>query len=65
MSSLILSLTTTADGVITVGEWFVGEGEHDRASREQFDGAAGMVLGRTTFEGLAAYWSPLTARGPT
>jgi dihydrofolate reductase len=46
--------------VITVSEWFVAEGEHDAASREQFVGAAGMVMGRKTYEGLAVYWSPLT-----
>ena len=56
MSRLILSTTMTIDGVTTVGEWYVSEGEHDRASRDQFVGAAGMVMGRKTFEGLAGYW---------
>ena len=60
MSRLIISTTMTLDGVIDVGEWYVAEGGHDRAGRDQFDGAAGMLLGRRTYEGLAAYWSPLT-----
>src|SRR5919106_5549416 len=39
----------TVDGLVDVGEWYVSEGEHDRAAREQFDGAAGMVMaGRPT-----------------
>jgi dihydrofolate reductase len=46
----------TVDGVITVGEWFVSEGKHDRASREQFVDAAAMLMGRKTYEGLAGYW---------
>jgi dihydrofolate reductase len=60
MGKVILSTTMSADAVIDVGEWYVGEGEHDPASREQFVGATGMLLGRKTYEGLAAYWSPLT-----
>ena len=49
MNRLILSTTMTVDGVISVSEWYVSEGEHDRAAREQFDGAAGMVMaGRPT-----------------
>ena len=52
----------TVDGLVDVGEWYVSEGEHDRAAREQFDGAAGMVMGRKTYEGLAAYWP--TQSGP-
>jgi dihydrofolate reductase len=62
MSRLILSTTMTVDGVISVSEWYVSEGEHDRAAREQFEQAAAMVLGRKTYEGLAAFWS--SQRGP-
>jgi dihydrofolate reductase len=50
----------TVDAVISVAGWYVSEGEHDRAAREQFEQAEAMLLGRTTYEGLAAYWSPLT-----
>jgi dihydrofolate reductase len=60
MNKLILSTTMTVDGVISVAEWYVSEGEHDRAARNQFHEAAAMLLGRKTYEGLAAYWSPLT-----
>ena len=60
MGRLILSTTMTVDSVISVADWYVSEGEHDRASRDQFDRAAGMVLGLKTYEGLADYWAPTT-----
>jgi dihydrofolate reductase len=60
MGKLALTTTMTVDALIDVGEWYVAEGEHDRAAREQIGRAEAMVLGRKTFEGLAAYWSPLT-----
>jgi dihydrofolate reductase len=59
VSRLINSTTMTVDAVIDVGEWYVSEGGHDGAARAQFENAAGMLLGRKTYEGLAAYWSPL------
>jgi dihydrofolate reductase len=52
--------TMTVDGVISVGEWYVSEGEHDRAAREQFVEGTAMLLGRKTYEGLAGYWSSQT-----
>lgn len=60
MSRLTVSTTMTVDAVIDVGEWYVSEGEHDRMARRQFEEAAAMLLGRKSYEGLAAYWSPLT-----
>jgi dihydrofolate reductase len=60
VSKLILSTTMTVDGVITVGEWYVSEGEHDRASRDQFVDAAAMLMGRKTYEGLAGFWPSQT-----
>ena len=60
MNKLIVTTTMTVDAVTSVAEWYVSEGEHDRAAREQFEQAAAMLLGRATYEGLAAYWSPLT-----
>jgi dihydrofolate reductase len=60
VNRLIVSTTMTVDAVISVSEWYVSEGEHDRVAREQFEQAEAMLLGRTTYEGLAAYWSPLT-----
>jgi dihydrofolate reductase len=56
MSKLISSTAVTADAVMEVGEWYVSEGEHDRASREQFAQANAMLLGRKTYQGLAGYW---------
>jgi dihydrofolate reductase len=60
VNRLILSTTMTVDGVISVSDWYVSEGEHDRAAREQFEQAAAMLLGRKTHEGLAAFWSAQT-----
>jgi dihydrofolate reductase len=60
LSRLILSTTMTVDRVISVSEWYVSKGEHDRAAREEFEQAAAMVLGRKTYEGLAAFWSSQT-----
>ena len=60
MSRLIVSTAMTLDGVISVEDWYVPGGGHDRAGLEQFDQAAALLLGRKTYEGLAGYWSPLT-----
>jgi dihydrofolate reductase len=60
MSRLISSTATTADSVSDVADWFVGEGEHDQASRDQFRDVAGMLMGRPTYEGLADYWTKET-----
>jgi hypothetical protein len=35
MGGLIVSTQMTLDGVIDVGEWYVAEGEHDRAGKDQ------------------------------
>jgi hypothetical protein len=48
VSRLINTTTMTVDAVTDVGQWYVPGGGHARASRDQFDGAAGMVLGRKT-----------------
>ena len=60
MSRLIISTATTVDAVMTVEDWYVSEGEHDRAGLELFDRAEALVLGRKNYEGLAAFWAPLT-----
>ena len=60
MGEVIINTTMTIDGVTDVDEWYVSEGEHDRAARDPFSEAAAMLLGRKTYEGLAEYWSPLT-----
>ena len=59
MGRLIVSTQMTLDGVIDVGEWYVAEGEHDRAGKDQLRDASAVLLGRKTYEGLAAYWAPL------
>jgi dihydrofolate reductase len=60
MSRLVNTTTMTVDALTDVGAWFVSEGEHDTAARAQFDGTAGMVMGRPTYEGLAGYWTQET-----
>jgi dihydrofolate reductase len=62
MSRLINTTTMTVDALIDVGDWYVSEGGHDLAARDQFVGSAGMVMGRPTYEGLAAYWSQETGK---
>jgi len=54
---LIISTAMSADGATEVGDWFVQGGEDDAAGREYLAQAEAMLLGRTTFEGLAGYWS--------
>ena len=46
MNRLISSTTMPVDAVTDVREWYVAEGKHDRAAREQFEQAAAMLLGR-------------------
>jgi dihydrofolate reductase len=46
----------TVDGVVDVSDWFVAQGEHDDASLSLFADDASMLLGRKTYEGLAAFW---------
>jgi dihydrofolate reductase len=62
MGRLIVSTQMTLDGVIDVGEWYVADGEHDRAGKDQLGHASAVLLGRKTYEGLAAYWSPARSR---
>jgi dihydrofolate reductase len=56
MGRLINTTTMSLDGVIEVGAWYLADGGHDPASRDQFSGIAGMLLGRKTYEGLAGFW---------
>jgi dihydrofolate reductase len=62
MGILIVSTQMTLDGVIDVGEWYVAEGEHDRAGKDQLGHASAVLLGRKTYEGLAAYWLAVEGR---
>ena len=62
MGKLIATTQATVDGVIDpVGEWVQPEGDHGEHSFERQSQSAGLVLGRKTYEGLAAYWP--TAEG--
>lgn len=57
MGKLIATTQVTLDGVIDpVGEWVMPDGDHGEHSFERQARSAGMVLGRKTYEGLAAYW---------
>jgi dihydrofolate reductase len=62
MGRIINSTAMSLDGVIepVSPDWFVAEGDHDEAARALLAGSTAMLLGRTTFEGLAGYWSPLS-----
>jgi dihydrofolate reductase len=62
MGRLIVTTAMTVDAVMTVEEWFVPEGSHSDAAFAQFEGAAGMVLGRKNYVGLAGFWP--TQDGP-
>lgn len=61
MGRLIVSTQMTLDGVIeATGDWAVPEGEHDRHGFEQLLAAEALLLGRKTYQGLAAHWSAIT-----
>jgi dihydrofolate reductase len=63
MGKLIATTQATIDGVIDpVGEWVQPDGDHGVYSFERQTKSAGMVLGRKTFEGLAAYWPSKTGK---
>ena len=63
MGKLIASTQATVDGVIDpVGEWVEPGGDHAEYSFERQAKSAGLVLGRTTFEGLAGYWPKETGK---
>jgi hypothetical protein len=54
MSRLINITTLTVDGLTDVSDWYVPEGGHDEAARDQWKNAAGMLVGRKTYEGRKA-----------
>lgn len=57
MGKLIATTQATLDGVVDpVGEWVQPDGDHGEYSFERQARSSGMVLGRKTYEGLAAYW---------
>jgi hypothetical protein len=56
MSKLKISVATTLDGVIDGFEWFVPEGGHDQASRDELARSRAMLVGRKSYEGFVGYW---------
>jgi len=63
MGKLIATTQATLDGVVDpVGEWVQPDGDHGHYSFERQARSGGMVLGRKTFEGLAAYWPDKTGK---
>lgn len=66
MGKLVLSTAVTANGAFESPDleprgWFVLDDESKQASLEQWQAADAMVLGRKTYEGLAAVWPQLVA----
>ena len=64
VARVINSVAMSLDGVIepVSPEWFVAEGDHDVAAQQLLAESEAMLLGRTTFEGLAGFWT--TQTGP-
>jgi dihydrofolate reductase len=63
MGKLIATTQATVDGVIDpVGPWVQEGGDHAEYSFDRQAKSAGLVLGRTTYEGLAGYWPNETGK---
>jgi dihydrofolate reductase len=63
MGKLIATTQATLDGVVDpVGEWVQADGDHGEYSFERQERSSGLVLGRKTYEGLAAYWPTASGR---
>jgi len=57
MGKLIATTQATLDGVIDpVADWVMPGGDHGEYSFERQRNSGAMLLGRKTYEGLAAYW---------
>jgi dihydrofolate reductase len=65
MVRLINTTAMTLEGVVDVGDWFVGEGDHDAAAFSLFTDDVALLLGRKTYEGPAAYWPAQSGRAAT
>jgi dihydrofolate reductase len=63
MGKLIATTQATVDGVVDpVGEWVQPDGGHGDYSFERQSQSSGLLLGRKTYEGLAAYWPTATGK---
>ena len=69
MSKVILTCDITLDGLIEspvpvpYGGWLVMEGKHEDRHFGMFAEAAGMLLGRKSYEGFAAVWPDMAGDG--
>jgi dihydrofolate reductase len=59
MGKLVSITAIAVDGLADVTDWFVTDGDHMRESLDYMRRSEALVMGRPTYEGLAAYWSPL------
>ncbi len=62
MGRLVINNAMTVDGAFEApspDEWLVLDSDSNNVSLEQFLVADAMVLGRKTYEGLAAVWPQL------
>jgi dihydrofolate reductase len=55
----MISTAMTIDGVIEVGDWYVGEGEHSRAAFDMLGSVDALLMGRKSYEGFKGYWPPI------
>jgi dihydrofolate reductase len=62
MGKLIHSTALTVDGLADVRDWFVADGDHDRAALDLLHRAEAMLVGRKSYEGFAGFWP--TTQGP-
>lgn len=61
MGKVIVSTQMTVDGVIDQPDgWFMAESEPEEHGFDQLGAADALLLGRKTYEGLAAVWPTIT-----
>jgi dihydrofolate reductase len=61
MGKLVVSTQMTVEGVIDQSDgWFMAEGEHEEHGFDQLFAADALLLGRKTYDGLAAVWPNIT-----
>ncbi len=68
MGKVVITCAITVDGLIESPAprphgWLVLEGDSEQAQFDVFDSAAGMLLGRKNYEGLAGYWPTAAGDG--
>lgn len=57
MGKLIATTQATLDGVVDpVADWVIAGADHGEYSFERQRNSGGLLLGRKTYEGLAAFW---------